>query len=420
VEGEISNLRRPQSGHVYFTLKDENSQIRAVVFRSPFGMKSGPVAFDLEEGLSIICRARLSVYQPRGEYQLIIDAVEPKGIGALQKAFEQLKERLYKEGIFEEKHKKKIPFLPQRIGVITSPTGAVIRDILNITGRRFPSVHILISPVRVQGTEAPAEIIRAIDHFNSTNQVDVIILARGGGSLEDLAPFNDEGVARKIFASRLPIISAVGHETDFTIADFAADLRTPTPSAAAEMAVPIRRELASVVESCRLRLIQSQRRWVERRMERLLMLEDRLIDPVGIMNQWRIFLKESQERLKRVMSQALSLGNSRKSTLELQIRHASPMARLKTERLKIANERKDLIGAVMSAVKNLRSRVAVDMSVLDTLSPLANLKRGYSITKRLPDGLVIRAVDDIAIGTDIAVKVARGGFEAKVTQVHQE
>jgi exodeoxyribonuclease VII large subunit len=304
--------------------------------------------------------------------------------------------------------------------VITSPTGAVIRDILNITGRRFPSVHILISPVRVQGTEAPAEIIRAIDHFNSTNQVDVIILARGGGSLEDLAPFNDEGVARKIFASRLPIISAVGHETDFTIADFAADLRTPTPSAAAEMAVPIRRELASVVESCRLRLIQSQRRWVERRMERLLMLEDRLIDPVGIMNQWRIFLKESQERLKRVMSQALSLGNSRKSTLELQIRHASPMARLKTERLKIANERKDLIGAVMSAVKNLRSRVAVDMSVLDTLSPLANLKRGYSITKRLPDGLVIRAVDDIAIGTDIAVKVARGGFEAKVTQVHQE
>jgi exodeoxyribonuclease VII large subunit len=236
VEGEVSNLRRPASGHVYFTLKDAKSQIRTVMFRTPFGRAGSRTSgFELEDGMSIVCRARLTVYPPRGEYQIIIDTVEPKGLGALQKAFEQLKARLEAEGLFDQSRKKPLPFLPAGIGVVTSPTGAVIRDILTVTRRRFPSVNILIAPVRVQGTEASAEIIQALDDLQIVQGVDVIILARGGGSLEDLAPFNIEGVARAIARSRIPIISAIGHETDFTIADFTADLRAATPSAAAEL-----------------------------------------------------------------------------------------------------------------------------------------------------------------------------------------
>jgi exodeoxyribonuclease VII large subunit len=253
IEGEVSNLRRPASGHVYFTLKDEKSQIRAVLFRSPYGPRSAAwsprTRFDLEEGMQIVCRARLSVYTARGEYQLVAEAVEPKGIGALQKAFEQLKQRLQAEGLFEPLRKKPIPFLPRKIGVITSPTGAVIRDILTVTRRRFSGVPILIAPVRVQGAEAPPEIVQAIKDMQSATEVDVIILARGGGSLEDLAPFNDEGVARAIFSSRIPVISAVGHETDFTIADFVADLRAPTPSAAAELVLPLKRDLIASLKA---------------------------------------------------------------------------------------------------------------------------------------------------------------------------
>jgi len=237
VEGEVSNLRRPQSGHVYFTLKDNQSQIKAVFFRQ-FGAYKQRNNFELEEGLSVLCRARLNVYLPRGEYQLVIESVEPLGVGALQKAFEQLKAKLLAEGLFDERYKKSIPFLPKKIGVVTSPTGAVIKDILNITKRRFPMADILIAPVRVQGDEAAAEIIQALRNLQAYGGVDVIVIARGGGSLEDIAPFNDEALAREIFHSSIPIVSAVGHETDFTICDFVADLRAPTPSAAAELIVP--------------------------------------------------------------------------------------------------------------------------------------------------------------------------------------
>ena len=267
VEGEISNLRKPSSGHMYFTLKDEKSQIRAVLFKYSNMPGSFPWArrarFDLEEGMSVICCARISVYLPRGEYQLIVEAVEPRGIGALQLAFEQLKARLLAEGLFDAARKKPIPFLPRRIGVITSPTGAVIRDILNITARRFPSVDILVAPVRVQGPEAPAEIIQALSEMQNVRDIDVIILARGGGSLEDLAPFNDEGVARAIYRCQIPVISAVGHEIDFTIADFAADLRAPTPSAAAELVMPVRKEVAGTLETLHMRIISHQRRIME-------------------------------------------------------------------------------------------------------------------------------------------------------------
>jgi exodeoxyribonuclease VII large subunit len=420
VEGEISNLRRPQSGHAYFTLKDENSQIRAVVFRTPFGTRGNSIGFDFEEGMSIICRARISVYQPRGEYQLIIDAVEPKGIGALQKAFEQLKARLQNEGLFDEKHKKPIPFLPRRIGVITSPTGAVIRDILSITYRRFPSVAILISPVRVQGSEAPAEIIRAIENMNEREDVDVIILARGGGSLEDLAPFNDEGVARKIYSSRLPIVSAVGHETDFTIADFVADLRTPTPSAAAEMVVPVRQELLAEVASYGSRVMEYHRRLRERMMEKVLMLEERLRNPVDRIHNLSLFVAERLERLRRAMLKRQDDLRYIITSLSMQVRHGSPLFGIKTDKSMIEMHQKDLINALRKMIDRLKKRLDADGAMLETLSPLGVLKRGYSITKTLPEGSIVRTVETLAVGGDVAVTVSSGSFQARVMKIDRE
>lgn len=288
VEGEVSNLRRPPSGHVYFTLKDDQSQIRSVIFRpTAFDKSAFAPSFVLEDGMTVLCRARLGVYPPRGEYQLIVDFAEPRGLGALQKAFEQLKARLQAEGLFDQAKKKAIPFLPGRIGVITSPTGAVIRDILHVTKRRFPSIHILIAPVRVQGVEAPLEIVDAIAAMELAEAVDVIILARGGGSLEDLAPFNDERVARAIYQCPIPVISAVGHETDFTIADFVADLRAPTPSAAAELVVPSHNELKRRIEVVLSRLVHLSGQRIRQEQQCLAGLVSRIIDPGAAYRGWQ-------------------------------------------------------------------------------------------------------------------------------------
>src|SRR5512136_2779310 len=246
VEGEVSNLSTPSSGHLYFTLKDAGAQLRCVMFKGAVRN----LRFRLKDGMGLILRGRITVYEQRGDYQLIAEYAEPLGIGALQLAFEQLKERLVREGLFDESRKKPLPVLPQRIGVVTSPTGAAIHDILTVVNRRFANVQILIVPVRVQGDGAAAEIAAAIDDVNRYGAVDVMIVGRGGGSLEDLWAFNEEAVARAIARSRIPVISAVGHETDYTIADFAADLRAPTPSAAAELAVKDRDELVLHVKSC--------------------------------------------------------------------------------------------------------------------------------------------------------------------------
>lgn len=245
VQGEISNLRQPASGHIYFSLKDEFSQIRCVFFR---GAASG-LKFSLKDGMSVVCLGRVGVYEKDGQYQLYISSVEPKGQGALQLAFQQLKEKLAKEGLFDESRKRPLKFLPEAIGVVTSPTGAVIRDILNVLNRRFPESHVIINPVRVQGDGAEKEIAIAIEEFNSLENVEVIILARGGGSLEDLWCFNEEIVARAIYNSKIPVLSAIGHETDYTIADFVADLRAPTPSAAAELVMPSKNELKDKIKT---------------------------------------------------------------------------------------------------------------------------------------------------------------------------
>jgi len=423
VEGEVSNLRRPASGHVYFTLKDEKSQVRAVMFRSPYGHKASAwsqrARFDLEEGIQIICRARLGVYAARGEYQLIVETVEPKGVGALQKAFEQLKQRLQAEGLFEPARKKPIPFLPRKIGVITSPTGAVIRDILTITRRRFSSVPILVAPVRVQGAEAPPEIIRAIRDMQGFADVEVIILARGGGSLEDLAPFNDEGVARAIFASRIPVISAVGHETDFTIADFVADLRAPTPSAAAELVLPLKRDLIAALEALRLRMMQQQQQRLKRFQEQIFTLTARLKDPKRRLNDVRMRVDDALERLHRALKAQTGLRRQALLQQETRLRHAGPQIHIRDAQFILEKLRKNMIVRMVKGLESLKNRLSTRMAVLDSLSPLTVLNRGYALVRRLPDGRIVRKAGDVSEETTVAVRVASGCFDAKVVCVYR-
>jgi len=416
VEGEISNLRRPGSGHLYLTLKDENSQIRAVIFRQSSRM----VPFDIEDGMNVICRARLSVYQPRGEYQLIVDTIEPKGIGALQLAFEQLKARLEKEGLFDPSHKKPIPFIPRRIGVVTSPTGAAIRDILNVTKRRFSSVDILIAPVRVQGTEAPPEIIEALSDLNAILDIDVIILARGGGSLEDLAPFNDEGVARAIFGSIIPVISAVGHEIDFTIADFVADLRAPTPSAAAELVVPMRRKLIESLENLRARMIGNNRRANNTLREKTVLLRERLRDPRRKIADMRIGIDDITARLTTATVRELDGRKSIARNLGENLTYMSPMTYVRDKKIILENLGKSMTAGLCYYMDTLKNRVEGNLSMLDMLSPLSVLKRGYSIAKKLPEGSIIKKLDSVTVGDDVSVKVSSGSFNAKVTEVLPE
>lgn len=410
VEGEVSNLRRPGSGHLYFTLKDEHSQIRAVLFR----MAAAMLRFNIEDGMHIVCRARLSVYQARGEYQLIIDVAEPLGVGALQVAFEQLKARLGAEGLFSQVHKKPIPFIPGKVGVVTSPSGAVIRDILNITRRRFESVDILVAPVKVQGPEAPQEIVRAIAALHSCPGVDVIILARGGGSLEDLSAFNDERVARAIFAADIPVISAVGHEVDFTIADFIADLRAPTPSAAAELAVPLRKELCEIVDNFKRRLYIAENRLIREATQKFEDVSGRLPSPAMRIAGLRLALDDKLQQLRSSLVRHAALKRMAAANLSEHLRKASPMHKIRESRNAAARRRGDLAGFMRRMLGLARQRLAGCSAVLDSLSPLSILARGYAIALTEPAGSVITEAASVSKGDAIRVKVAKGDILAAV------
>jgi exodeoxyribonuclease VII large subunit len=422
VEGEVSNLRRPASGHLYFTLKDAKSQIRSVIFRNPFAQKGWDrsASFTIEEGMSIVCKARLSVYPPRGDYQLIIDVVEPKGLGALQKAFEQLKARLEAEGLFDQSRKKPLPFLPAGIGVVTSPTGAVIRDILTVTRRRFPSINILVAPVRVQGIEAAAEIVRAIGDLQIIPGIDVIIVARGGGSLEDLAPFNDEAVARAIARSRIPVISAVGHETDFTIADFTADLRAATPSAAAELAVPLRGELRDNVDAHRIRLIRCRGRETERLRQRIAQLAERLRDPKRRLADIRIAVDDAVDHMRIAFAHLRAVRRQELINLTIRLDHRTPRLQILEKQRHIENLGQRFHAAWDRTATQRRNRMQSAIALIDSLSPLAVLNRGYSIARRLPDGLILRRAEDASPGERISVQLAAGRLHAHITDIIKE
>jgi exodeoxyribonuclease VII large subunit len=371
VEGEISNLSIPQSGHAYFTLKDEQSQIRSVLFRSSQRF----LKFTLQHGMQVICRGRVSVYEPRGEYQMIVDYIEPKGVGALQLAFEQLKTKLEKEGLFNLDHKRELPLLPQRIGIITSPTGAAIRDMLRIIKRRHPRMHILIYPVPVQGIEAAPRIIEAIQHFNQDQNVDVMIIGRGGGSLEDLWAFNEEAVARAIYASKIPVISAVGHETDYTIADFVADLRAPTPSAAAEMVVKSEesfREFISNLESDLIKNIQQQ------------------------IDLTRASLREFTRLLgdpRRLLEQYVQRVDELTGRLATGLKHH---------------------------VRRDRALLTALTAGLDHLNPLGILSRGYSVTRKLPEGVILKEASNVRPGDLLNTKLHTGEVVSRVEKSDTE
>jgi len=420
VEGEVSNLHRPQSGHIYFTIKDDKSQIRAVYFRKYGFQKNRAADFELEEGSSVLCRARLSVYPPRGDYQLIIESVEPRGVGALQKAFEQLKAKLATEGLFDKQYKKDLPFIPGRIGVITSPTGSVIRDVLNVTKRRFPAVDILIAPVKVQGNDAVAEIIQALANLHANGSVDVIIIARGGGSLEDLAPFNEENLARKIFSSTIPIVSAIGHETDFTICDFVADLRAPTPSAAAELVVPQRLELLAKIINLKRRALAGYDRYMTDRRKCVSGLQERFKDPRRQVTDLQIYLDELQQRMQRDMHQQRQNLAGKLQKLELSLKYSSPEKRIQKTRTLLKNLQKDTQANFRSYCAMHKERLQKYSAVLNSLSPLAVLQRGYSITRKLPSGDIMRSAVMLAINEEVNIQLAKGKFQARVEKIYGE
>jgi len=367
VMGEISNLHEARSGHAYFTLKDADGQIRAALFRG----QAGRLRFRLEEGLEVVVEAEVSIYAARGDLQLIVRGVEPRGVGALQLAFEQLRRRLEAEGLFDPALKRAIPGHPRRIGIVTSPTGAAIRDVLEVTGQRFPAIPILISPCLVQGELAPAQIAAAIGRLADFEDVDVVLLVRGGGSIEDLWAFNSEIVAKAVRASRAPVVSGVGHETDFTIADLAADVRAATPSAAAMLATPDREALSRVVERDRRRLLGLVAARVERARARL-------------------------------DKGAAALAAH------------SPRARVERARAREARARAAAEVAIARRLEQARRRFIEWATRLDALSPLAVLARGFALVRRSEDGRIVRSPRDVRPSDRLDVRLAEGSLVARV------
>ena len=410
VEGEISNLRRPPSGHLYFTLKDENSQIRGVLFKQ----QSRYLRFELEDGQHVICWGRVGIYEKRGEYQLILDYVEPRGIGSLQLAFEQLKQRLVEEGLFDKARKRPLPLVPKRIGIVTSPTGAVIQDMLHILRRRFENIEVVLYPVKVQGEGAAQEIAQGIAYLGAQGEVDVIIVGRGGGSLEDLWAFNEEAVARSIFACPIPVISAVGHETDFTIADFVADVRAPTPSAAAELVVQQKRDLIRMIEGLTVRMDKGVDRFLVRSREQVTGVQGRVKDPRRRVEEIRLRLDEQWGRLAQATLRTWRENGERAERVLRLLLAQSPAHEIRSYRQGIAQLTKGLTGGWTTLLASKRKGWGKEVARLDALSPLAILNRGYSITRRLPDNLILRAVDEVEIKGQVAVRLSRGELICRV------
>jgi len=394
VEGEISNFRLYGSGHAYFTLKDADAQVRAVLFRN----RGRRIKFEPADGLHVMAFGSIEVYPQRGEYQMVIELLEPKGLGALQLAFEQLKTRLQAEGLFEQARKRELPRFPRKIGIVTSPSGAAIRDMLRVIGRRFGELHIVIAPCRVQGEGAAEEIAQGLRDLNALGGVDVIIVGRGGGSLEDLWAFNEEIVARAIAGSKVPVVSAIGHEVDFTIADFVADLRAPTPSAAAELVV---REKQAVVDS-----LGQLRARLERFAARPLRDLERRVD-------------ELTARLRREIRSELGRANHRVVLATRALRASDPVARVANDRHRLENLQSRLITSLTRRCDHARYGLRTAVGRLDSLSPLAVLGRGYSLT-RTPTGEVVHSPAQVQVGDGIRVLLHRGSLDARVTDTREQ
>jgi exodeoxyribonuclease VII large subunit len=416
VEGEISNFRTVASGHSYFVLKDGNAQIRCVLFK---GHRAG-IKFQPEDGNQVLLFGRISVYDARGEYQIIAESLEPRGLGALQKAFEQLKEKLDKEGLFKDEAKKPLPEFPWKIGVVTSSTGAAVRDILNVIRRRNPGISVLIRPAKVQGEGSAKDIAQGIHDLNKVKDVDVIIIGRGGGSLEDLWAFNEEEVARAIFASRIPIVSAVGHEIDFTIADFVADLRAPTPSAAAELTVPVLKEVLKDIRSLTEELISV----LSRRVEAYRVFLNRMMDrrffhqPKEIFNPQIQRLDDMHGRLIRSLGQGLSIHQQRLKDKKHRLIQASPKHKIQLLSEKLTSLQSRAVQNIQTGVRFRRERFEGILKNMNAVNPLAILERGYSICSK--DEKSIKNSAGINPGDKVEVRLSRGGLDCTVNKIIEE
>jgi exodeoxyribonuclease VII large subunit len=404
VEGEVSNLRIPGSGHLYFTLKDDFCQIRAVMFR----MQARSLRYLPEDGLQVVCRGQVGLYEKRGDYQLILDSMEPKGIGALQLAFLQLKDKLEKEGLFAPERKKAVPMVPGKIGIVTSPTGAAIRDMLHVIHRRFENVRILLYPARVQGNGAWREIVEGIEFFNQERNVDVILIGRGGGSLEDLWAFNEEGLARAIARSKIPIVSAVGHETDYTISDFVADLRAPTPSAAAEQVVRDKKEVLNTLRSLKGRMEGEMAHTFQLFRSRLLHLQKILGSPQKALGTLMLRVDDLVERLERRSILALEQRRERNRNLIRRLQQTSPSGKIMTTRFLISETRKHLDHLIGHGIEIKEQKIRGVIGKLNALSPLSILERGYSIVRKLPALDVLRESRQVDPGDEVEIRLHRG------------
>lgn len=410
ISAEISNLRIPSSGHAYFTLKDNRAQIAGVMFRGQLRQ----LKFDLDDGLSIIALGRVSVYEPRGTYQIILEYVEPKSAGALQLAFEQLKHKLADEGLFDNARKRKLPFLPQTVCLITSPTGAVVHDILNVLDRRCKGIAVEILPVRVQGEAADKEIVHAISTANRRERADVIIIARGGGSLEDLVAFNSENVARAIFTSKIPVISAIGHETDYTIADFAADARAPTPSAAAEMIVPVKAQLHGRCMELRQRCQSVMDRIVCAYREKIQVLRRGLIHPQKQVMELQQHTDILNERLNRMAHLIIRQQKMHIDQLMHQLFFYNPINYLNRNKAKLDIHRIKLLQSIKKYHMDHKGALAARHAALMALNPRAVLERGYSITRSPHDHRVVTREDSVSDGQSLEILLHKGKLHVTV------
>jgi exodeoxyribonuclease VII large subunit len=411
IQGEISNFKRHSSGHLYFSLKDPQAQIKAACFRN----NNMYLKFRPEDGMEVIARGRVSVYEPRGDYQIIVEYMEPVGLGSLQLAFDQLKEKLRKEGLFDDAHKAPLPLLPQKVGIVTSPTGAAIRDILRILKRRNASLDVLLYPAKVQGPGAAEEIAAGIRYLNSRPDIDVIIAGRGGGSIEDLWAFNEEVVARAIYECDLPLISAVGHEVDFTIADFVADLRAPTPSAAAEMVSGARDELLVNVNSLRGRLLQAVRRGFEQRrlkLERLAHNKAFMVAPNKLRDLQQRF-DEGTLRMIQTMQQFMRAIRHRERIDSMRLNAVDLRRGIRHKREILARGHQGLISAIHALLNHERGRFEVAVGKMDALSPLSILQRGFALC-RDAQGAIIKSASRVGRGDKVRVTLASGELACKV------
>ena len=416
VEGEISNFRIPASGHFYMVLKDEKAQLKSVMFRP----QSRYLKFTPEDGMKVIAQGRIGLYPPRGEYQIILDYIEPLGVGALATAFEQLKRKLEAEGVFAKEIKKSLPFLPQKVAVITSPTGAAFRDFLKVLHRRFANIQVVLVPVKVQGEGAAEQLVEALERVNKDMEADVIVLTRGGGSLEDLWAFNNEALAYAIRASLIPVVSAVGHEIDTTISDLAADFRAPTPSAAAELLVAEKEALKARVEDDLLRMGSLFKGQIAALRQRLVFLEKGLHDPrKDLSNQW-LHLDDMRSRLSKALQGTLKEKRLKVTAEYRALILYSPKAWCLASKHRIAFHRQSLDHLMNRKLQACRSHLVLLEDRAKDLSPLAILKRGYTITRHLPENRVMTHVRNVSQGDEVKVILAEGEMSCSVDRISKD